>query len=258
MFGIKRTKYEYKDLNYDYGESIENGETLSGTINLTDDNIYSSFEKIDWNSLDDGQIVYYMNTDENGDEYVDFAINTPEMTKELFEHMKQTIIEQDELTVTKYVREFFAPKEINVPQAIYADYSSLTYDYLKSAVVDENGNDMSNGNDMFEPLNFNISDCENNFDFILKLLDSEGFSCDIGPDNPIEYRAYDYTYQLNNVSQDTIDKYFDEFNIPIFTHCYFKYRVVDQQLADILIEIYGKDNNDNILAIFVTYELSLK
>lgn len=148
---VKSSQYEYKDHNYDVSiEEIVDGDGEKKThqyIELTDDQIYSSLDKVDWDNIDAGTEIYYYDKLANGNRVKKVATKNHRFSQDEIEEIKQNMLKQDRMTAL--ISAWIITDE---SRELLFEYG-FAYDKDTKLICDKDGNNVTNE---FEDISDNI------------------------------------------------------------------------------------------------------
>lgn len=214
-------------------------------INLTADNIYSSEDAIDWDSIPYNTFVYCY--DENGG--IKMLRRVPNMNKVRLESLYSHIDAQPDFTIDRHLTAEVGDNFLQL------DYNMYSFNSKTKVVVDEDGSELD--------MPFDVSECDTNLDFLEQYLNSENLPNKFtSKDEPVlTYLKDTYSFS-DDCNESVINDIASEFDMKEISSHKLTYSVCENeideevQLTYISLEVYGTNNDGVDVSIYVTYGFS--
>ena len=275
IYNNNKVQYEYKDLEYnmtpdaeniqvngekasEYLSNIEKDDVLSPdktqlilheNRNLTDDNIYSCYEAIDWTTIPYGTFVYYYD-----DNHIAQRITyVPQMTEEMLYKMWNNVNSFEDFSITKGIKIFIDDEAISVGK--------------KNCIFNNKNKTYTiKGDDTIPVESFDVSDINSNEEFVHAYFENEGLSIEWSElDEPI-LTGYECNYAFHdkddNSVKNIVSSLSKEYDIATVTESDITYTIYPSTNGDITLTfvslgIRGTTSNDENISLYVSYGIMM-
>lgn len=274
--GNKEIKYEYKELDYEVNPTSEDvvvdtekaaeylvdiGKddalvpdevqyVLHENKTITDDNIYSSYDAIDWSTIPFGSFVYYYD-----DMHIaNRIVYTPKLTEEMLNSVWNTVNSFEEFSITKGIKIFIDEEPISVGRK-HATFNRKN----KTCVM--------SGDDSIPISNFDVSNMNSNEEFLKTYLQNEGLPVDWSIEDTPILTGYQCDYEFIKKDDAEIEKSVaslcKEYGIDILNEYDVSYKLTpdsnnrDMALDFISLTVYGATDDNKQVTICVTYGIMM-
>lgn len=245
-YDSKKITYSNESVHeYQYDNNMATVETI-----IDSDDVYDSFEDIDWNDVPRNTTVYYYETKQDGSKTLLRARKTPDMNKTIMSSIKDAINSQDDFYVGKVISIFTD----DVFSKLYS--SELKFNTATKTVLDDSNMDVT------KKMLFDTSRCETAFDFLSAYLQFDGapyeFSLEDVPDLTYPRDTYHFNNEICDMSNElsTIACLNEVTNITSVYSLNQHEIDEDAMLEYVTITVTGTNDDGKNVRIIATYQIS--